>query len=238
VAHDFKNLLTVFLSNGQALSTRPDVPADARAQAQAITEAAERGIALANELVAFARPGEQPPAVLDLAEVTSEFLPMLQAAVGPRHTLRYTPQVGLGHVLIDKTQFMRLLLNLVTNARDAMPEGGAIDLRLAPVKLSGDPSYSGRFVLLEVYDRGLGMDEETRERIFEPFFTTKTRGTGLGLAIVRQIVDRAGGLIRADSAPDRGTTFRVYFPRISASNENATDSVLLLHLNEDGDPID
>jgi two-component system cell cycle sensor histidine kinase/response regulator CckA len=124
---------------------------------------------------------------------------------------------ALGQVFIEKSQFTRLLLNLVVNARDAMPTGGPIGVRLAPVKLTGNPSYQGRFVLLEVSDRGTGMDAETRQRIFEPFFTTKQKGTGLGLAVVRQITDRIGGLIRVESEPGRGTTFQVLFPRVGTS---------------------
>jgi signal transduction histidine kinase len=92
--------------------------------------------------------------------------------------------------------------------------------------LSGDPSYSGRFVLLEVSDRGVGMDETTRRRLFEPFFTTKSKGTGLGLPNVRRVVDRAGGLIRVESGPGQGTTFRVFFPRIGASTGGTAEIVL------------
>jgi signal transduction histidine kinase len=107
-----------------------------------------------------------------------------------------------------------------------MPDGGPIDIRLAPVKLTGDLNYSGRFVLLEVSDRGVGMDEVTRRRAFEPFFTTKAKGTGLGLAIVRQVVERAGGLVRVESAPSHGTTFRVFFPRIGAPSGETSEFIL------------
>jgi signal transduction histidine kinase len=125
-------------------------------------------------------------------------------------------------VFIEKSQYTRLLLNLVVNARDAMPAGGTIGVRLAPIKLTGNPSYQGRFVLLEVTDTGSGMDEETRQRIFEPFFTTKSKGTGLGLAVVRQVMERVGGLIYVESEPGRGTTFRVLFPRVGASTGGTT----------------
>lgn len=236
VAHDFKNLLAVLLGQGELLCKRTDVPSDAREQGKAIVAAAERGVALAGELLEFARPIERPPAVLDLAVVTAEFLPVLQAAVGSRYELRYGSPAVLGQVLIDKSQFTRLLLNLVVNASEAMPNGGTIDVRLAPVKLVGNPSYSGRFVLLEVSDRGIGMDEATRRRAFEPFFTTKSKGTGLGLAIVRQVVERAGGLIRIDSAPDHGTTFRVFFPRIGAASGGTVEFVVLPELGSSTPP--
>jgi two-component system cell cycle sensor histidine kinase/response regulator CckA len=222
VAHDFKNLLTVVLGQGELLRTRRDVPPDVQEQGKAIIAVAERGITLVRELLEFARPVERPPAVIDLADATAEFLPVLQAAVGARHALHFSRPPALGQVLIDKAQFTRLLLNLVVNAGEAMPDGGPIEISLTPVKLTGNPSYTGRFVLLEVSDHGVGMDEATRRRAFEPFFSTKAKGTGLGLAIVRHVADRAGGLIRVDSAPARGTTFRVLFPRIGASSGGTT----------------
>jgi signal transduction histidine kinase len=214
VAHDFRNLLTVFLANGDLIRLRTDIPDEVRELGKIIVDAAERGIALAGELLDFAKPNKKPPAVIDLAEATRQFMPMLQVAVSRKYELHFTCPVPLGPVLIDKSQYTRLLLNLVVNARDAMPDGGRIEIRLKPVKLTNNPSYTGNYVLLEVSDQGQGMDEATQKRIFEPFFSTKSRGTGLGLAIVRQIVDQVGGLIRIDSAHGQGTTFRLFFPRI------------------------
>jgi two-component system, cell cycle sensor histidine kinase and response regulator CckA len=185
--------------------------------AKAISETADRGTALARELMEFAKPSVTLPCVLDLTEATNEFLPVLQASVGARYQLQFKHPEALGQVFIEKSQYTRLLLNLVLNARDAMPNGGPISIRLAPVKLTGHPSFQGRFVLLEVVDTGSGMDKDTQRHIFEPFFTTKSKGTGLGLAIVRQVTDRVGGLIRVESEPERGTTFRVFFPRVGAS---------------------
>jgi signal transduction histidine kinase len=115
------------------------------------------------------------------------------------------------------------MLNLVLNARDAMPDGGPIEVRLAAVRLTSHPSYTGRFVMLGVSDRGAGMDEATRRRVFEPFFTTKPQGTGLGLPIVRRVADRAGGLVRVESTPGEGTTFRVFLPRIGAGTGGTVD---------------
>src|SRR5262249_54444797 len=157
----------------------------------------------------------------------------LQAAVGPRHPLHYTRPGTVGQVLIDRTQFSRALLNLVVNARDAMPGGGPIEVRLAPVKLTGNPSYSGRFVMLEVSDHGLGMAEAPGGRASEPFFTTKSKGTGLGLAIVHHVVDRAGGLVRIESAPARGTTFRLFFPHIGATTGESAVFAVPPELRED-----
>ncbi len=217
VAHDFRNLLSVCVGYGSMIARRTDVPAEVRQQAKAIVEAGDRGAALAKELMEFARPAPAVPRVLDLAEATVEFLPVLRAAVGARYELQFAPPPALGQVFIEKSQFTRLLLNLVVNARDAMPSGGPIAVRLAPVKLTGNPSYQGRFVLLEVADTGVGIDEDTRQRIFEPFFTTKQKGTGLGLAVVRQVAERTGALIRVESEPGRGSTFQVLFPRVGAS---------------------
>lgn len=221
VAHDFRNLLTVVLGQGQLLGRR-DLPADVREQVRTISDAAERGIALARELMAFARPTDRPPAVVDLGEVARGFLPVLQSAVGGRHPVRYLQPTPVGLVLIDPTQFTRLLLNLVVNAAEATPDGGPIEVRQRPVNLTGGSAFSGPFVLLEVADTGAGMDDDTRRRVFEPYFTTKPSGTGLGLAVVRQVVDRAGGLVRVESAPGRGTTFQVFLPRAGSGNTGGT----------------
>jgi len=232
VAHDFRNLLTVFLCTGESLCQRSDLPPSVRADARTIVAAAERGMALATDLAEFARPGERPPTVMDLADATAELLPMLRKIVGARHTLEMSRAVAIGNVLFDKTQYTRLLLNLVVNAREAMPKGGVIGIRLTSVKLSKNRSYSGPFVLLEVTDRGCGMDEATRQRVFEPFFTTKAKGTGLGLAIVKQIVERAGGRIRIESEPEQGTTFRVLIPRIGTKKGGSYELTLTKELRE------
>jgi len=150
-------------------------------------------------------------------------------------------------VLIGKSQYTRLLLNLVINARDAMPDGGPIEIRLAPVKLADQPGYRGRFVLLDVADSGSGIDAATRKRVFEPFFTTKPAGvgTGLGLSTVYGIVKQSGGFIWVDSAPDAGATFSIYLPRtmatpsprvtpaVTMTRQRGTETILLTE-DEDG----
>jgi signal transduction histidine kinase len=217
VAHDFKNLLGVFLGNGELLCERTDLPDEARIQCEDIVNAANRGLALVTELMEFAEPSDRAPAVLNLAAATEEFLSVLRAAVGRRHEVEFLAPPAIGQVLLDRTQFTRVLLNLVVNARDAMPDGGPIQIRIAPVKLMADFGPCGNFVLLEVIDRGDGMDEAARRRALEPFYTTKTTGTGLGLAIVQRIVDRAGGHLSIESKPGFGSTFRAFFPRVGAS---------------------
>jgi signal transduction histidine kinase len=214
IAHDFKNLLTAFRIYGKLLSQRTDLPADAREHAQEIYAATERGTALAKELMDFARPTFAPPTVLDLHQAARDCLPTLQAAVGPRYEVRYSGAPASGNVLIERTQFVRLLLNLATNASEAMPEGGVIHLSVAPARRTVQRRQAGSHVLVEISDQGAGMDAATRRRLFEPYFTTKPKGTGLGMPIVRQIVERVGGFIRVTSAPGRGTTVRMYFPAI------------------------
>lgn len=213
VAHDFRNLLTVISGQTQLLARRADLPRGAGEQVAVIGESVERGIALARELMAFARPADRPPQVVDLGQVARDFLPVLKSAAVARE-VRYLQPTPVGLVLIDPTQFTRLLLNLVVNAAEAGGDG-PVEVRLLPVNLTGHSAFSGPFVLLEVSDRGAGMDDATRRRVFEPYFTTKPGGTGLGMAVVRQVVDRAGGLVRVESAVGRGTTVRVFFPRVS-----------------------
>ena len=125
---------------------------------------------------------------------------------------------AVGFVFMDQSQLERLLVNLVVNARDAMPQGGTITLRVSEASPSGELGASRDHLLLEVIDTGVGMDAATRARIFEPFFTTKLRdqGTGLGLSIVYQIVSDCGGAIEVDSELDKGTTLRIHLPRVAA----------------------
>ena len=122
-----------------------------------------------------------------------------------------------GRVLIDRAQLERLLLNLCVNARDAMPDGGRIEIAVSDARVGAEAEAPGVYVMLSVADDGVGMDEELQAHVFEPFFTTKPegKGTGLGLSIVYRIVERCGGFIHVESAPARGTTFRVYLPRVA-----------------------
>jgi two-component system cell cycle sensor histidine kinase/response regulator CckA len=222
IAHDFKNLLTAFHIYGKLLSQRTDLPADAREYAKEIYAATERGTALAKELMEFARPTFAPPTVLDLHEAARDCLPTLQAALGPKYEVHYSGTASAGNVLIERNQLARLLLNLTTNASEAMPDGGVIQVRVAPVRRTTRGRQSGSQVLVEVSDQGAGMDAATRRRLFEPYFTTKPKGTGLGMPIVRQIVERVGGFIRVTSAPGRGATVRMYFPTIRSGNPRPT----------------
>jgi signal transduction histidine kinase len=234
VAHDFANLVTIISGKAELLAQRRDLPADARQQALDVVAAAERGQAWTKQLREFSRPTAQAPAVLDPAEAVAELFPLLRGAVGARHPFQFERSM-VGRVLIDRTQFSRVLLNLVLNAREAMPDGGRIVVRLAPVKLKVGQESMGHYVLLEVADRGVGMDEATRKRALEPFFTTKADGAGLGLAVVHRIVDQAGGTMRIESAPGQGTTVRVFFPRVGGSSGWTTEFVVPPELRSAGD---
>lgn len=216
IAHDFKNLLMTIRIYGRLLSERGELPEDARGQAEEIVAAVDRGTELARELMEFARPTFSPPEVIDPTAVIAAYLSELRDIIGPRFQLRYQDKATVGRILVDRTQFTRMLRIVVKNAAEAMPEGGLIKIRLAPVRLRGHNHGGGRYVLVEVSDHGAGMDKATLARVFEPYFTTKPKGTGLGLAIVQQVIERVGGFVRMESELGRGTTVRLYFPTIRA----------------------
>ena len=227
IAHDLRNYLTVFLGNGELIHTNSKLPNDVREQGRVIADTAGRVGEMVQELLDFASPAVRRPNVIDLHQFTLDSLPELRAAIGSNFQLRYVGSDRAGRVFIDSNRYLRMLFNLALNARDAMPKGGVIEMRLGPVKLSGDASFTGRFVMLEVVDTGIGMDEATRKRALEPYFSTKSRGTGLGLAIVQRIVTRAGGLMRIESDPGQGTTMRVFFPLIGPSLGGTNEFPLL-----------
>jgi two-component system cell cycle sensor histidine kinase/response regulator CckA len=207
-AHDFRNVL-------QAIAGYAEEIAEAAGGERRITtlttdllKSVDRGASLARELQLMGREEPARPRVTALEEVVASARDMLEKAVGPDVTIDTCNVVPAGKVFIDPERMERVLLNLVLNARDAMPAGGMIAVAVAG-------SAQGRHVVLSVSDPGTGMDETTRRRIFEPLFTTKgDRGTGLGVPIVNQIVTEAGGFIEVDSAVGRGTVFRLHFPRI------------------------
>jgi signal transduction histidine kinase/ActR/RegA family two-component response regulator len=217
IVHDFNNLL--FVITGQVELARrqlaPDHPAFARL-APAL-QAAERAAALTRQLLAFGRGSDPRPRLVDLNDVVAQLGKMLQRLIGEDVELAVRAGRGLGWVEADFAETEQLVLNLALNARDAMPQGGRLVIETKRVEIAGGsapPVPPGRYAMLTVTDDGVGMDEETRRHIFEPFFTTKPEGagSGLGLATVHRIVERHGGAIRVDTAPGRGTTFRVYLP--------------------------
>jgi PAS domain S-box-containing protein len=221
VAHDFNNLLTVIIGCLESLREQVGATPALREDLDQITAAAGRARDLTRQLLAFARKQVIAPVPLDLAEVVRDSERLLQRVVGEDVTLSVETEPGLWPVLCDPAQLEQVILNLVVNARDAMPAGGTLSIaaRNAEVELLLDPQTGerrlGRWVRLSVRDSGTGMTPEVQAHLFEPFFTTKPsgKGTGLGLATVHGIVAQNGGYIEVESAPGRGTTFDVFLPR-------------------------
>ena len=221
VAHDFNNLLGVI--TGYAYMLLTDNPAGpTRERIDGILQAAGSAASLTRDLLAVSRSQVMQPTVLDLNTVVKETEKILLRVLGEDIRLRIELEPQLGRVKLDRTQIEQVLLNLVINARDAMPAGGEIRIQTGNAHL--DDIYSkahagvqpGEYVVLGVVDTGKGMDQSTQARVFEPFFTTKSpdKGTGLGLASVYGIVHQSGGHIWLYSEPGIGTTFKIYFPRV------------------------
>jgi two-component system, cell cycle sensor histidine kinase and response regulator CckA len=224
VAHDFNNLLTVILGRTDILLKPLKAEDPMRRGIELIQRTAGRAADLTRQLLAFSRKQVLEAVVLDLNVVTAEMYDMLSRLIGEDIALVTTPTPGLGRVKADRGQIEQVVMNLAINARDAMPQGGHLIVETANVDLDADyvrrhvGARPGPHVMLAVSDSGLGIPREIQAHIFEPFFTTKEqgKGTGLGLATVYGIVKQSGGYIEVDSAPERGTTFRIYLPRIDA----------------------
>jgi CheY-like chemotaxis protein len=221
IAHDFNNVLTVIGGHAQLLLDELPAASVARREAQAITAATDRAAALTAGLLAFSRKQAANLRVLDLVEVIQAMSGLLRRMVGEHIAITLQTASGLGRVRADVSHIEQVVMNLAVNARDAMPHGGQLTFALTNADLdasSASPLPPGRYVALAVTDTGVGMDADTRARLFEPFFTTKAagKGTGLGLATVYGIVKQSDGDIRVDSAPGRGTTFRIFLPRVDA----------------------
>ena len=222
VAHDFNNLLTII--NGyaaiQLTTLAPDDPM--YPMVQEVREAGLRARDLTRQLLAFGRQQVLQPVVLDLNEALQEVTQMLRRLIGEDVELVTVAASDVLRVRADPGQIGQVLMNLAVNARDAMPTGGALTVETRNVVVGGAPDGRevppGRYAVLSVTDTGTGMSDEVKNHIFEPFFTTKDpgKGTGLGLATVYGIVKQSGGHIEVETAPERGTTFRVYLPGFDA----------------------
>jgi PAS domain S-box-containing protein len=221
VAHDFNNLLTAI--NGFAMLAQEDLAPDVPAQDSLamVIKAGQSAAELVTQLLAFSRKKVSQPQTVDLAEMISGTSRMLTRIIGEHIELRTACSPEIWPVLADPADLQRVLVNLAVNARDAMPEGGALSIEAKNVLLARDNGADaigiepGPYIALSVRDTGTGISDEVLEHLFEPFFTTKRegKGTGLGLACVHGIVEQLGGAIRVCSELGQGTTFEIYMPR-------------------------
>lgn len=218
LAHDFNNLLTVVGTRADVLLSALPYGESGWRNADAIRQSVDRGAALTRQLLAFSRSQVLKTRSLDLNAAVNEAQTVLSRLAGERFTLDSELQPKLPPIESEPSQVFQVLLNLVANARDAMPAGGRIVIRTYQLELAAnDPAFTpptrgGLFAALEVIDTGTGIDDETQRRIFEPFFSSKFGGTGLGLAVVYGIVAQAGGHVRVRSDLGRGTSFSALFP--------------------------
>ena len=223
-AHDFNNLLTVILGNSERLLQRLRDDQTSAANAAMISTTAQRAAALTRQLLTISRKQSITPQAVDLPAMLTELAPMLRQMIGPLIDLRIESAAGTPLIRADPQQMHQVLLNLCVNARDAMPEGGRLHIRVAPFTIVDDghgPLPPGPHVELSVIDSGTGMAPDIQARIFEPFFTTKGdgKGTGLGLSTVYSIIQQSGGMITVNSAPGYGTVFRVLLPLAGAEDQ-------------------
>ncbi len=222
LAHDFNTILSVILSYSDLVLAARGGDEARQERIWQIRKAAQRGAALIRQLLAFSRKQTVAPKVLDLNALIEDMEPMLRRLLGAGVELVVRTDPQLGRIRADSGHIEQVVMNLVVNARDAMPEGGKLTIQTANVWLDRDASRAhldlepGRYVMLAISDTGMGMPPEVRTRIFEPFFTTKEpgKGTGLGLSVVYGIVKQSRGGISAESEPGRGTTLHTYFPRL------------------------
>ena len=253
VAHDFNNLLTVINGCCELLVAGREVGGEGRLLVQEISKAGERAANLTKQLLAFSRKTVLQPKVLCVNELIENLVRMLERliSVNIRFTTDLFPEIG--SVRVDPGQLEQVLINLVVNARDAMPAGGDLSIETREIFLDEEHTRNkpklrpGSYVRVSVRDTGKGMDKATLDRLFEPFFTTKPvgKGTGLGLAMAYGILEASGGHIEVRSKPDEGPTFRLYFPvcenlaRVPDSpskilnNNNGTETILVVE-DEDG----
>jgi signal transduction histidine kinase/ActR/RegA family two-component response regulator len=229
VAHDFNNLLTVIMGHSGLMLSRLQPTDSLYVSSEQIEKAAGRAASLTRQLLAFCRMQVLQPKVLDLNALVSDMGKMVERLVREDVKFDFQPGESLGHVKADPGQIEQVILNLIVNASDAMPNGGRLSIEtrnVAPDEkwTQTRPSMKvGKYVMLAVTDDGCGMDAATKSRIFEPFFTTKGqgKGNGLGLATVYGVVKQSGGWIWVDSEPGKGTRFEVFFPRVDEVEESA-----------------
>lgn len=236
VAHDFNNLLMVISGYTEVLLEHTGVKHPLYPKIQAIHQATERATGVTRQLLTFSRKQMLELKVVDVNAIVADMERLLRPLIGEGIHLQTKLSNDLGRTRADAGQIEQVIMNLVVNSKDAMPNGGKITIQTANVVFNDDlrPEYSyikpGAYVMLAVSDNGHGMDKETQARIFEPFFTTKEKGkgTGLGLSTVYGIVEQSGGYVLVHSDPGQGTTFRIYLPRVQKAAEEPSQ----LPLNE------
>jgi signal transduction histidine kinase/CheY-like chemotaxis protein len=225
IAHDFNNLLAVITGYADLLREAEGTDGAFQRELGEIRAAAAHASRLVGQLLAVGRRQVMEPESLDLNDVVHETRDLLRPLIGEDVELRLRLDDKLGRVAVDLVQMQQVILNLAANARDAMPDGGALTLETANLEVAAPTLVGatvlppGSWVTLTVTDTGRGMDAELQQRAFEPFFTTKEpgRGTGLGLSSVQGIVEQSGGLVGLESAPGEGSSFGVYLPRLAAA---------------------
>jgi len=235
VAHDFNNLLMVVKGHAEILLDRLAEASPLRHNVEQVDKATDRAAGLTRQLLAFSRMQVLHARVLDLNEVVGGMIKMFSRVIGADVEMAFLPAARLGRVKADPGQIEQVLLNLVVNARDAMPTGGRLTIETSNVTLDRDYSVAhhnlepGSWVMLTVSDTGCGMDAETQSHIFEPFFTTKKqgKGTGLGLATVYGVVKQSGGFIYVYSEVGHGTTFKVYLPEVTSDVEREAEKTVV-----------
>ncbi len=234
IAHDFNNILTVIIGCGEMLRADPSLGPRHADHTNQILAAAERAAQLTRGLLSFSRKQVMAPRVLDLNEVVRQAQKFLARVVGEDMQLKTICNHALLKVKVDAGQMEQVLINLVTNARDAMPNGGLLCIetdreRLAPAE-GGYADHAGAYAVIAVSDTGHGMDRETCQKVFEPFFTTKEagKGTGLGMSIVHGIVSQHGGFVKVRSEPGKGTCFKIYLPLLPDAPEAGDEAQSLL----------
>jgi signal transduction histidine kinase len=216
VARDFNRLLTGIVRYSQEMLDEMADGDSSRRRVKAIHRAAYSAAVLTDQLLGLCRKGPAEARALNLNSLVSRLMPMLRRVAGPSIKVETSLAPDLGEIRMDNSQMEQVLLNLVLNARDAMPRGGGVSIQTSNVELPG--SYA--FVRLAVEDNGAGMDSEVAEHLFEPFFTSKKRevGKGLGLAVVHAVVTAADGLINVDSTPGAGSLLEIFLPRWKEEN--------------------
>lgn len=228
VAHEFNNYLGVILGYSEILAEEAGENEGLRQNVAEINAATQHAASLTKQLLAFSRKQVLEPQVVDLNQAIREAHRLLQRLVPANIDVVPKLAPAIGRVKLDPGQIQQILINLIVNARDAMPEGGKVIITTSDLDMN-EPSASqqlglhpGSYVVLSVSDNGCGMDPQTRSRLFEPFYTTKEpgKGTGLGLATVYGIVTHGGGHVGVESAEGKGTTFQIYLPRVQETRQS------------------